>query len=225
MTSAPDPSTATVRPPPASAPRCAAESTPRASPLTTIDAARREIASEPLRHRKPVRRRGARADDRDDRLRRQSVRATAHPEHAAADRRSPQAPADTPTSLHGSGAMPACGRARSSARLARRPDPARIDRRSAAERSATSRAKSAGGGSPARSRSATSRHPRDRQERQAGEREQVGEQHRRSWHESAPRSGGPDLLTSYYSVTVPSSPDSGGGQLRHALRKSWRRFA
>jgi hypothetical protein len=35
MTSAPDPSTATVDPPPASAPRCAAESTPRARPLIT----------------------------------------------------------------------------------------------------------------------------------------------------------------------------------------------
>src|ERR1700704_2175879 len=35
MTSAPDPSTATVTPLPASAPRCAAESTPRARPLTT----------------------------------------------------------------------------------------------------------------------------------------------------------------------------------------------
>ena len=35
MTSAPDPSTAIVDPPPASAPRCAAESTPRARPLTT----------------------------------------------------------------------------------------------------------------------------------------------------------------------------------------------
>src|SRR5437868_9890992 len=35
MTSTPDPSTATVIPPAASAPRCAAESTPRARPLTT----------------------------------------------------------------------------------------------------------------------------------------------------------------------------------------------
>src|SRR5260221_11368185 len=36
MTSAPQPSTATVRPRPASAPRWAAESTPRARPLTTV---------------------------------------------------------------------------------------------------------------------------------------------------------------------------------------------
>src|SRR6478672_6792051 len=35
MMSVPEPSTAIVDPPPASAPRCAAESTPRARPLTT----------------------------------------------------------------------------------------------------------------------------------------------------------------------------------------------
>src|SRR5580765_5908541 len=42
MTSAPEPSTATVTPPAESAPRCAAESTPRARPLTITrpDAAR-----------------------------------------------------------------------------------------------------------------------------------------------------------------------------------------
>ena len=44
MTSAPQPSTATVAPPAASAPRCAAESTPRARPLTIDEPARGEIA-------------------------------------------------------------------------------------------------------------------------------------------------------------------------------------
>ena len=53
MMSAPDPSTAIVDPPPASAPRCAAESTPRARPLTTTmpraarSAARRSATASP----------------------------------------------------------------------------------------------------------------------------------------------------------------------------------
>src|SRR3954464_9466348 len=46
MTSTPEPSTATVAPPAESAPRCAAESTPRARPLTmTIPRAARSPAS------------------------------------------------------------------------------------------------------------------------------------------------------------------------------------
>src|SRR6185369_12788103 len=45
MTSTPEPSTATVRPPAESAPRCAAESTPRARPLViTIPRALRSAA-------------------------------------------------------------------------------------------------------------------------------------------------------------------------------------
>ena len=55
-TSTPDPSIATVAPPPVSAPRCAAESTPRASPLTTTRPARGEIDRQLLRYRQRIRR-------------------------------------------------------------------------------------------------------------------------------------------------------------------------
>ena len=59
----PPPRTATVVPPPASAPRWAAASIPRAIPLTTDQAGRREQAAELLRDPQPVRARAARPDD------------------------------------------------------------------------------------------------------------------------------------------------------------------
>ena len=75
MTSAPEPSTAIVEPPPASAPRCAAESTPRASPLTmTMPRDARSAASRSATAR-AYGDAGARSDDRDGRSV-QSVAAT-----------------------------------------------------------------------------------------------------------------------------------------------------
>ena len=70
MRSTPDPSTAIVRPA-RSAPRCAAESTPRASPLTTVMPRAAEVRRQPSRRFERDRRRRARADDR----RRQVARA------------------------------------------------------------------------------------------------------------------------------------------------------
>ena len=57
--------TATVGPPASRAPRCAAPSTPRASPLTTRHPGGRQVVSEPFSDLQPVRRRRAGADDRD----------------------------------------------------------------------------------------------------------------------------------------------------------------
>ena len=60
--STPQPSTATVSPPAASAPLCAAVSMPRAMPLDDRQSGVGQVRREPLRHRNSVRRRTARAD-------------------------------------------------------------------------------------------------------------------------------------------------------------------
>jgi hypothetical protein len=78
-TSTPEPSTAMVRPPASSAPRCAALSIPRASPLTTVMPARGEIPRQPLRQLEAERCGAARPHD-GDRERVLIHQAPAHPQ-------------------------------------------------------------------------------------------------------------------------------------------------
>ena len=152
-TSTPDPRTRDRRRRrPTSAPRCAAESTPRASPLTIDEAARREIAGEPLGDRQAVRRRRARADDR-DRGRARAPRRARASRAPAADRRSSASATGYAASLHGD-RRDAARRGARDRRRARAMQRRAVSGRPAVSRRRAARRATAAGGSPARSRSA-----------------------------------------------------------------------
>ncbi len=221
MTSTPEPSTATVD----------AAAGQRAAVRRRVDAARqpaddhRRRAPRDRRRdaRRPRARKAtprARSDDRDDRLRRKSVRAGRAPRAAAADRRSPRAPAGTRHRSTAAGRYVRRSRARPRRSRDREShdEPVGVCRASALRRAGRT---AAGADSPARSRSGDVAHPRDRQERQT-KRARAGSAKTEEVM-AAPQVAGPDLSTSIIACAGDRTPVR--GHVRTMFVSRQRRFA